>query len=197
MKLTAPVLFNTVVHATPMRAHPQALLSATCKAAYEALAERACVALERRVLFLEHALYHERLPALAAVMARFNRALVQCTCAQCQAEGRYPHGGTLAAPWPGTACRFIPAWEAHLEAAGASVEVDRGDVATGADVIEHKFHGSRAAIYMREYEWVEPVRWVAAYGWGRPLSSLDSPRRAAWDRVARVPASGRGESTEK
>ena len=99
----------------PLPPRPNALLSATCKAAYEALAERGCVELERRVLFLEHELYHERLPALPAIMARFNRARVQCTCAQCQAQGRHPHDGTLAAPWPGTACRFIPAWEAFLE----------------------------------------------------------------------------------
>lgn len=33
---------------------------------------------------------------------------------------------------------------------------------------------------------LQPVRWVAAYGWGRPLSCLDSPRRRAWDHVAAI-----------
>lgn len=72
-----------------------------------------------------------------------------------------------------------------MDAAGVTVEVDRGDTDATAGV-ERKFYASPEALYMREYEWVQPVRWVAAYGWGRPLSCLDSPRRRAWDHVAAI-----------
>ena len=55
-----------------------------------------------------------------------------------------------------------------------TVEVDRGDPDATAGV-ERKFYASPEALYMREYEWVQPVRWVGAYGWRRPLSCLDAP----------------------
>lgn len=43
------------------------------------------------------------------------------------------------------------------------MEVDRGDTDTTAGV-ERKFYDSPEALYMREYEWVEPVRWSRRTG---------------------------------
>ena len=153
---------------------------------------------------LELALYHERLPPLRKVMQRVNTELVHCACLQCQREGRWPCRGVIGAAYPGEGCRFRPLWEAYLRDLGVGVDVVRSRdlpafrasaphsficvrncASCGPDDARGKFWDTPAPVWTAAHEWTAPALWLCDYGWGRPLSSLDSPRRKVWDAVAR------------
>lgn len=143
--------------------------------------------LEKRVRELELALYHERLPPLRKVMKRVNTELVHCACLQCQREGRWPCKGVIGAAWPGEGCLFLPLWQAYLRDLGVGVDVVEGRhlaAFRASSDLGGKFSTSPAPVWTASHVWTEPAHWLCDYGWGRPLSSLDSPRRALWDAVA-------------
>ena len=140
--------------------------------------------LEKRIQDLELDLYHERLPDIRYVMKRFNLKDVNCHCVQCQREGRYPHLGAIGMLWPGDFCTFIPAWDAYLYEMGAGVdEVCKAGLVNIFSNNSPKFATTPAALWTCNYEWTMPVRWVSDYGWGKPLSSLSSPRKKVWDEL--------------
>ena len=172
-----------------MSAH-LAPLGLTCRAAYEALADREVFALEKRVRELELELYHEKLPDLRMIMRRFNDRITRCLCMTCQREKRGQCAGVIGNLWPGEHCYFVGPWRAYLYDLGIGVDEVAGSQVwhmaprtNGSALTNDKFSRSPAAIWTANYEWVQPVHWVNDYGWGRQLSSMQSPRREMWDKL--------------
>ena len=163
------------------------LLGLTCRAAYEALADREVFALEKRVRELELELYHEKLPPLKTIMRRFNDQISRCLCLTCQRERRGQCAGVIGNLWPGEHCYFVGPWRAYLYDLGIGVDEVPGpqvwQISPRPANSDQKFSLSPAPIWTANYEWVQPVHWVNDYGWGRPLSSMNSPRREMWDKL--------------
>jgi len=155
----------------------------TCKAAFEALAEHQVCALEDRVRELELALYHEQLPPLDAVMARFNAEHTRCTCLCCQHAGRWSWQGIAGVPSGYEACRFATAWAAYLDARSVAVDAK----APAQDGHAAKFaQDCEAAVRATDFGLPPAPAWVSGCSWGRRLSSMHSPRRAMWDTIADI-----------
>ena len=110
--------------------HNLSLLGLTCRAAYEALADREVFALEKRVRELELELYHEKLPLLKTIMRRFNDQITRCLCLTCQRERRGQCAGVIGNLWPGEHCYFVGPWRAYLYDLGIGVDEVPGGAAT-------------------------------------------------------------------
>jgi hypothetical protein len=135
--------------------------------------------------------YHRELPTLEACMAAFNDANVLCHCNECRLTERTPHDYDSDSDDDDEReadpddCLLIPSWEAFIARVGASVAK-----LTELPPDDTKFHcTAAAAVYsVRSVPfWTHDALydWHSA-GWGRPLSSLDSPRKKIWDSIAVV-----------
>jgi hypothetical protein len=130
---------------------------------------------------LELKVYHLQLPSLRVVMADFNATSgIRCDCVACNVSGRCEYDCHAADRH--NACRFVPVWERMLQETG----VTYNDASEDWPDVLHVYpgHGQHGNTPRHLYN-VGRRDWVHA-GWGRPLSSLDSPRKKVWDDLIEI-----------
>jgi len=138
-----------------------------------------CAELQQEVERLKLEIYHLKMPSLKECMAIFNSTDEQCFCAACMMD-RSDEQDMGYQEWMQAhddiwACDFKPKWETYLQKIGATVNApDENPVQIGRD----GEYGDTAACVQT----VGRRDWVFA-GWGRPLSSLSSPRKRIWDTI--------------
>ena len=132
--------------------------------------------LQEQVAKLQLENYHLKLPSLRDCMEGFNSNNdIDCRCRRCAVCWEIDEERVRDS----FDCVFVPKWEAFLQEAGATwpsawdswPKQLRGP-------LKNYIHGdTHHAVYT-----VGRRDWVSS-GWGRPLSSLDSPRRKVWDTI--------------
>ena len=138
------------------------------------------IELRNKVRKLELAAYHEKLPSLSAVMAGFNKNAqdeegnyIQCECYHCIENGRVDETDRTE-----DTCLFLPRWNELLKRVNASVETGK---ALPTFVTQNHVESTCALFTIDDGIWYNDIS-----SWGRPLSSLNSPRRKVWDRIVKA-----------
>ena len=152
-------------------------LSTSCSDAMRIFAEMDVIELRNKVKKLELAAYHEKLPSLSVVMTAFNKNAqdeegnyIQCECYDCISNDRVDENDMTDAT-----CTFLPRWNELLKRVNASVET--GEVMPKF-VTQNHVESSCALFTIDDTLWYNDIS-----SWGRPLSSLNSPRRKVWDTI--------------
>ena len=159
-----------------------AALGLTCKDAMLVFAQTQTLELQKKVDSLELDIYHLKLPTLKSCMEEFNQRNSRCFCDSCIIGGRADENDSEHALWhfehDRERCCFTPEWETYLARIGATVNPpsERPNQIT---CYGFGFADSPTAVWM-----IGRRDWVFA-GWGRPLSSMDSPRKKVWETIIR------------
>jgi hypothetical protein len=141
-----------------------AALGVSCREALGVFAQYETLRLQRRVRELERENHALRRPSLYTCMRNFNEAHGPCFCLACLVGGRALRRDPRYAAWvagDSRECLFQAQWEAYLAAIGGSTSEEQS---------------RETCFYNYNADWVYS-------GYGGRLSSLDSPRRAVWDRL--------------
>ena len=160
-----------------------AALGLTCKDAMLVFAQTQTLELQKKVDSLELDIYHLKLPTFKSCMEEFNQRNSRCFCDSCIIGGRADENDSEHALWhfehDRERCCFTPEWETYLARIGATVNPPSkwpGQVSKYG----FQFADTPSAVYTigRKRDWVFA-------GWGRPLSSMDSPRKKVWETIIR------------
>ena len=152
------------------------MIEHTCRTFAEVFAQYEVRELRQRVAKLECDLYIERLPSLRTCTEWFNTKKGGCNCLACCVSGRaYDEDDPARGTGP---CTFQPKWEAMLVQVGATWPTAwDASPEVMPDAIHEKHGNTHHAVYtVGRRDWVH-------CGWGRPLSSLDSPRKRVWEAI--------------
>jgi hypothetical protein len=153
------------------------MLGLTCKAIAEVYAQYEVGQLRKRIAELELENYYLRLPSLTSCMEYFDSTKgINCKCIRC--ASCWNTNGECNNSWD---CKFIPEWETFLQKVGATWPSawDPWTEGIPGPIGDHEYGDTHHAVYT-----VGRRDWQFA-GWGRPLSSLNSPRKKVWDAIVK------------
>jgi hypothetical protein len=155
-----------------------AALGLTCKHALEVFSQNHTLELQEEVKKLRLENYHLKLPPLRNLMLGFNYNNIAntCHCLSCRIGERTFKTICGRDPIPNE-CSFKPAWEAYLQSIGATVDTTKDANAYSGET-DYAGHGKTIASLFN----TDTQNWVNS-GWGKPLSSFDSPRKKVWDEI--------------
>jgi hypothetical protein len=150
---------------------PPAAIGLTCKDALEVFSQNETLRLQARVTELELHAYMLQRPSLHECMKDFNNKTGPCFCICCIVGREAKETDRRYQAWAASRmarglsrnemCEFKPRWEAYLESIGASM---------GKEPLRRK------AVFDTLGDWVYS-------GYGANLRSMNSPRKAVWDRI--------------
>ena len=127
--------------------------------------------LQEQVAKLQLENYYLKLPSLRDCMVAFNgNNDIDCWCLCCAMRWGIDEERVRDS----FDCSWVPKWEAFLQEAGATWP-------SALDPWPEQLLGGHGDTHHAVYT-VGRRDWVFS-GWGRPLSSLDSPRRKVWDTI--------------
>ncbi len=156
-------------------------LAFTCKEALFVFSQNHALELQADNDRLRLENFHLKLPGLLDVMTVFNYKTGPCLCLQCAVGARADADDAAYHEWIRTHqnsldCQFRPKWEQYLVDVGATINPETEFPET-LSVYGFDHGDTPAAVYT-----ISRQDWVFA-GWGRPLKSLNSPRKRIWDRM--------------
>lgn len=131
--------------------------------------------LEQQVKNLRLRLYHRTLPPLRCVLYEYNKMFSECSCLACKVGARVEEDDDF---WEDSVseqcdCSFAAQFEKFCANHGVSFGKGAAEAWAGDGKFSHGCPSALCADGPRE-DWV-------LCAWGRPLSSLDSPRRKQWE----------------
>jgi hypothetical protein len=160
-----------------------AALALTCKDAMLVFAQAQTLELQKKVDWLELEIYHRDLSSLKLCMEEFNQRNSRCFCLSCIIGERADENDADCDLWRAThadheRCCFKPEWETYLARIGATVNPP-SEWPNQINKYGFGFADTPAAVWT-----IARRDWVFA-GWGRPLSSMNSPRKQVWETIIR------------
>ncbi len=154
-----------------------AAMGITCKDALLIFSQNQTLELQKEVDRLKLEIYHLKLLPLRECMKIFNYYKLPraCHCLACACSGRLEEDSDADEPHT-FECSFKPEWETYLQSVEATVHPSNAEwpLPFGQSWI----HGDTASCLYN----IGREDWNAA-GWGRPLLSLNSPRKKIWDKI--------------
>ncbi len=156
-----------------------AAIGTTCRDALLIFSQQQTLQLQAEVDRLTLENYHLKLPRLSYCASEFNARRTSCYCIFCIAAARSDREDYEYDDWRAAhatnhaACQFRGPWEAYLQSVGATLPSEDEH----PTILSGKHFDTPACVYTTDRN-----RWGGLW-WGQPLSSLQSPRKAVWDRI--------------